>query len=872
MFKPWPLALAITLGSLAPVGQVMAELQQHVRHFDLPAGSLATTLNAIATQGNQILALDPNLVRNLQAPAIRGEMTALQALHQALEGSGLEIYSSANGHLGIRPAGNGEQPLELGNIEVRDAAQHSRPNYSSTTLQREDLERLQPATLFEAVREIPGVEVSGGPRASGMSFNIRGFHDSQDILVRLDGVRKSFGKYRMGSGLFIEPDLLKSIEVQKGPQLTSGSGAIGGAVLVETKDATDLLHPGQQYGARAKLGYADNNDEFLQSYSAYMQPHQRVDALYSYSRRQANNFTLPKGSILESGAAPTTREGDLNYSESASESHLLKVNLYPSDSLKLTTSFVYYEDSSLQRVDTVTNWGGNSDNRQGGFGNTLRSVEDFTVSQTVRYFPADNPLVDLKATLGSGHTTVEDFYPTYLNNTLKNPDRLLSFGGSCQDYWYYTRTGVLGGPTGQPARNQGMAEQGALANCKGALLEEYTFEHTDFELSNNALLHESADLNIQLLAGYQYSRSRRETEAQWESPLQQAEPYAKFIYSAVPGLQYYQGVYLQPAIRWKALSVFPVLRYDRYTSQATGDTKEYLLSYDWPLQDKVHFGKRTTGLSLDYELLPNALNLFANYSESFRGPSLNNYFGDGSRGDSPCHGSYMPINYPMDTGMLMPEVCGDRYQPQVSETTELGLNYQDNDLLDSGVAMQARLTFFHISTRGMLRSLRENAAGQVLQDGWERRDGVELESEFEYARHYARLGYSRNKGRMTVIKRASDWAGNQTDSWMVEQDITTIPGNTLNLNLGTRFWEDVDLYVGYRKVGERLMIGNLKQAGYEIYSAGVHWKPTRHFAIRLLGENLTDKPYNYNGGGDFADQMGLPAPGRNLRVVTEFIY
>jgi hemoglobin/transferrin/lactoferrin receptor protein len=52
---------------------------------------------------------------------------------------------------------------------------------------------------------------------------------------------KSFDKYRQGS-VFIEPEILKKITVDKGPHnVEVGNGGFGGKVTLETKDATDLL-------------------------------------------------------------------------------------------------------------------------------------------------------------------------------------------------------------------------------------------------------------------------------------------------------------------------------------------------------------------------------------------------------------------------------------------------------------------------------------------------------------------------------------------------------------------------------------------------------------------------------------------------------
>lgn len=72
--------------------------------FDLPSGPLARTLIAIGhTSGRQVLFV-PADVEGRQAPAIRGDLPALQAVQRSLRGSGLTVLVTASGALGIQKA------------------------------------------------------------------------------------------------------------------------------------------------------------------------------------------------------------------------------------------------------------------------------------------------------------------------------------------------------------------------------------------------------------------------------------------------------------------------------------------------------------------------------------------------------------------------------------------------------------------------------------------------------------------------------------------------------------------------------------------------------------------------------------------------
>ncbi len=70
--------------------------------FDIPAGALSTTLTRIAAQSNLQLTVNAELTAGRQAPAIRGGMTARQALDAALSGSGLAVQQDGTGYTLVR--------------------------------------------------------------------------------------------------------------------------------------------------------------------------------------------------------------------------------------------------------------------------------------------------------------------------------------------------------------------------------------------------------------------------------------------------------------------------------------------------------------------------------------------------------------------------------------------------------------------------------------------------------------------------------------------------------------------------------------------------------------------------------------------------
>ena len=87
------------------------------------------------------------------------------------------------------------------------------PLDSANLIELEEISRAQATDVFDILRNIPGISVQGGVRTSGKTVSIRGFSDNEDVLIQIDGVSQNFEKYRYGSGVDIDPELLKEIAV-----------------------------------------------------------------------------------------------------------------------------------------------------------------------------------------------------------------------------------------------------------------------------------------------------------------------------------------------------------------------------------------------------------------------------------------------------------------------------------------------------------------------------------------------------------------------------------------------------------------------------------------------------------------------------------
>jgi hemoglobin/transferrin/lactoferrin receptor protein len=264
------------------------------------------------------------------------------------------------------------------------------PRASPVTVRdRTDIERLQPDSVFDLVRDIPGVSINGGPRSTGMSFNIRGFSDNEDILVEVDGIPRSFEKYRFGSGIFIEPELLQRLSVERSPSLARGSGALGGTVSATTRDPGDLLADDRNLGGFIKSGYSTNNDERLLAASVAGRVGE-FGLLGSWTIRNSNDQRLPDGSRLDN-------------SESDGSGGLAKLVWELADATQLRLSLTRFTSRSLQPYDAT---GG----QPGFFGTVQRDIDDRTLAATLSH-TGEGGRWGVDATVGQVDTLMNDLLP-----------------------------------------------------------------------------------------------------------------------------------------------------------------------------------------------------------------------------------------------------------------------------------------------------------------------------------------------------------------------------------------------------------------------------------------------------------------------------
>jgi len=234
-----------------------------VAEYNLPAGSLEDSLNALATQSGITLTFDPALVKGKTVPAIHSQLSSQEVLQQILNGTGLQPII-IDGAVIIKPLppvnsvdalqevvvkaekiaspSSLSQPFAggqvakasrmgiLGNVDLFDTP------FSTQSFTDEFALDQQARRLADIIAVDPSVRSAMAEYGDSETYMIRGF----PLFVNQVGMN---GLYGMTELRRIAPEFYERVDVLKGPaSMLNGSspfGVTGGNVNLVTKRAGD---------------------------------------------------------------------------------------------------------------------------------------------------------------------------------------------------------------------------------------------------------------------------------------------------------------------------------------------------------------------------------------------------------------------------------------------------------------------------------------------------------------------------------------------------------------------------------------------------------------------------------------------------------
>ncbi|MDC0933679.1 TonB-dependent receptor [Arcobacteraceae bacterium] len=270
----------------------------------------------------------------------------------------------------------------LGEISIIDTALEAQIK----SITSEKLENLQASDIKDILKSMPSVTVDGNARYSQKVY-VRGLEDKSSNIT-IDGAKISGQLFHHSGDQTIDAEMLKvgSIELGANSAL-SGSGAINGSFVYETKDPSDYLKEGEVFGGQVSVGYQSGFDRISKNLSVFSKLGEKVEVVAIGNISEDKKLSIPDSE-------------DIVSKQSELKSGLFKVVFKPTENQEMKFSYNKYEDAGERQLDAEK------------AGSTIESDNKYSEisrdSYALNYkYTPDNDLINLTANIYASSQKLE---------------------------------------------------------------------------------------------------------------------------------------------------------------------------------------------------------------------------------------------------------------------------------------------------------------------------------------------------------------------------------------------------------------------------------------------------------------------------------
>lgn len=336
-------------------------------------------------------------------------------------------------------------------------------------IQSEQLARFKPISSADLLRGQSSLHLGDSRNGGAVDVNIRGVQGQSRVAVTVDGAQQSLDVYRGYAGMqnrsYIDPLLMSSVEIEKGPSSKAG-GAIGGTVAMHTLGVDDVLREDANAGVRLSGDLGNNGKKPVRqpknrmdgnSLDVTPSMHQggltsahahsgsvatawrsaKVDLIAAYAEREQGNYYAGKhgrdryksqdaqGNEKNSVAKIYPEGSEVLNSSSATQSLLFKSILRPTADHRLSLSYMNIQSQygDLMPSDIIRFSYANKQQYPLSHNRINSVVADY------RYQPADQDLIQLDAKLWMTNTKTNQ-----LSGAFESPKSLM-YGNNSDRGW-----------------------------------------------------------------------------------------------------------------------------------------------------------------------------------------------------------------------------------------------------------------------------------------------------------------------------------------------------------------------------------------------------------------------------------------------------
>lgn len=364
-------------------------------------------------------------------------------------------------------------------------------------ISKNTLERTQAKEMKDVFKNEASINVGGGAR-NAQRIYLRGI-EGTNLNITIDGAKQGGSLFQHSGDIGgIDPALLKSVAVSTIAGADSGSGALGGSIVLETIDAQDMLQKGQNMGAIIRGGLYSASDGYSGGTSIYGRINDYSGLIFDISGVNQEDYRTGNG-----GDALNSAVEDKNY--------FLKYSLLNFKDNSLKIGFMHNENDGYYLGGGQGSDMGVPDPSKDA-SHIISTRDTYTIDH--RYNP-NNHLIDLKT----------NFYynkRNYENKTSDTDVTSKNIGGNIKNtmtfetgnfYHLYTLGGdynVEDGITKSASTNtsetlglflQGSTNYNIVTLNYGLRLDEYNVDYGTNKSFNGNEISPNFGLNIEIIEG-----------------------------------------------------------------------------------------------------------------------------------------------------------------------------------------------------------------------------------------------------------------------------------------------------------------------------------------------------------------------------------
>lgn len=227
----------------------------------MDGGAVSPLMAPLERPATGVLRLQPKRLCLAMALALGSQAALAQT---ALPSSSAMATTTATSEENSSHENPGSAAIMLDTVTVTGTAEEQEKKIGNTAgASKEDIERRGASHMSDLIDQISGTSVNSLYARPEISVGVQGIAGHGRVSQSLEGINQNFHAFTKDIGqtgsIFVDPQFLKSIDVTRGVNASTGSlGSLGGSVDFKYLDLDDILLPGRSFGGmvRGSTGFS----------------------------------------------------------------------------------------------------------------------------------------------------------------------------------------------------------------------------------------------------------------------------------------------------------------------------------------------------------------------------------------------------------------------------------------------------------------------------------------------------------------------------------------------------------------------------------------------------------------------------------------